>query len=94
MPQQLTRRKCEKILRFYKKPLGRGDALVELRNKTKEILRDKMCKCVNALYKGSATTDAGELRPYTDSIAICKRSVYTRKGLTPPRFTCRLRPKI
>ena len=93
MPQQLTRRKCEKIFRFYKRPLGRGEPLVAVRKKTKEILHEKMCKCVNALYKGTASSDPSQLRPYTDAIAICKRSVYTRKGLTPPRFTCRLRPK-
>ncbi len=93
MPQQLTRRKCEKILRFYKKPLGRSESLVAVRNKTKAILREKMCRCVNALYKGTPSSEPSELRPYSDSVAICKRSVYTRKGLTPPKFTCRLRPK-
>lgn len=91
MPQQLTRRKCERILRFYKKPVVRTAPLVTLRAQTKHILHDKMCKCVNALYKGTATRTPNELHSYEDSIAICKRSVYGRKGLAPPRFTCRIR---
>jgi len=91
MPQQLTRRKCERILRFYKMPLVRGAPLVTLRAQTKRILHDKMCKCVNALYKGTATSTRSDLHSFEDSIAICKRSVYGRKGLTPPRFTCRIR---
>jgi hypothetical protein len=91
MPQQLTRRKCERILRFYKKPVILGAPLVTLRAQTKHILHDKMCKCVNALYKGNATSKSRDLHAYEDSIAICKRSVYGRKGLTPPRFTCRVR---
>ena len=90
MPQQLTRRKCERILRFYKKPVIRGAPLVTLRAETKHILHDKMCKCVNALYKGNATSTTRDLHAYEDSIAICKRSVYGRKGLTSPRFTCRV----
>lgn len=91
MSQQLTRRKCERILRFYKKPVVRGAPLVTLRAQTKHILNNKMCKCVNALYKGNATSKPSDLHSYKDSIAICKRSVYGRKGLTPVRFTCRIR---
>ena len=89
MPQQLTRRKCEKILRFYKKRVNPGTSLFTLRRKTNAILHDKMCKCVNALYKGGATTNPRNLHSYKDSIAICKRSVYGRKQLRPPRFTCK-----
>lgn len=91
MPQQLTRRKCERILRFYKKPFVRSASLVTLRKQTKDILHDKMCKCVNALYKGNASSIPDDLHEYKDSVAICKRSVYGRKGLTPPKFTCRIK---
>lgn len=89
--RQLTRRKCERILRFYKNPFTRTEQLSILRKKTKDILNDKMCKCVNALYKGHSTSASKDLHAYKDSIAICKRSVYGRKGLTPPRFTCKKR---
>lgn len=94
--RQLTRRKCERILRFYKNPFTRTEQLSILRKKTKDILNDKMCKCVNALYKGTAASSSSsssskDLHAYEDSIAICKRSVYGRKGLTPPRFTCKKR---
>ena len=98
LDKQLTRRKCERILRFYKNPFSRTEQLSILRKKTKDILNDKMCKCVNALYKGTAaisssssSSSSKDLHAYEDSIAICKRSVYGRKGLTPPRFTCKKR---
>ena len=91
LDKQLTRRKCERILRFYKNPFSRTEKLIILRKKNKDILNDKMCKCVNALYKGTAASNSKDLHAYEDSIAICKRSVYGRKGLTPPRFTCKIR---
>jgi len=81
----LTRRKCVKILNYYKKNT-RGVSLPTLRRRTSHILHRKMCQCVNALYKGSESRTNAK---YTRAVAICKNSVYIKKGVPPPKFKCK-----
>lgn len=91
----LTRRKCVKILKFYKKNT-RGVSLPTLRRRTTEVLRDKMCRCVNALYKKRSAlgTIDDSAAAYSRAVAICKNSVYTKKRISPaPKFSCKNRLK-
>ena len=89
----LTRHKCVKILKYYKKNT-RGLSLPTLRRRTTRILHEKMCRCVNALYKGPGRVSgesgaAGNIR-YSRAVAICKNSVYTKKRISPaPKFSCK-----
>lgn len=88
----LTRYKCVKILKYYKKNT-RGVSLPTLRRRTAEMLREKMCRCVNALYKGSQEVqEQGQVAQskYSRAVAICKNSVYTKKRISPaPKFSCK-----
>lgn len=95
----LTRHKCVKILKYYKKNT-RGVSLPTLRRRTTEILREKMCRCVNALYKRGETgagqqqqqQQPGKAAAYSRAVAICKNSVYTKKRISPaPKFSCKNR---
>jgi hypothetical protein len=95
----LTRYKCVKILKYYKKST-RGISLPTLRRRTTEILREKMCRCVNALYKKNGGPDAPDApdadndsaAAYSRAVAICKNSVYTKKRISPaPKFSCKKR---
>jgi len=93
----LTRYKCVKILKYYKKNT-RGLSLPTLRRRTAEMLRDKMCRCVNALYK-KGETGAGQgqedAAKYSRAVAICKNSVYTKKRISPaPKFSCKNRKQV
>lgn len=89
---KLTRHKCVKILKYYKKNT-RGVSLPTLRRRTTEILREKMCRCVNALYKRNGDdNDSAAAAAYSRAVAICKNSVYTRKQISPaPKFSCKKR---
>lgn len=90
----LTRHKCVKILKYYKKNT-RGLSLPTLRRRTTRILHEKMCRCVNALYKGvgrvSGEAEKGATNSrYSRAVAICKNSVYTKKRISPaPKFSCK-----
>jgi len=88
----LTRHKCVKILKYYKKNT-RGLSLPTLRRRTTRILHEKMCRCVNALYKGPGRVSgegAGAVNRYSRAVAICKNSVYTKKRISPaPKFSCK-----
>ena len=90
----LTRHKCVKILKFYKKNT-RGLSLPTLRRRTTRILHEKMCRCVNALYKGTGrvsgeSSDDVVNSRYSRAVAICKNSVYTKKRISPaPKFSCK-----
>jgi hypothetical protein len=87
----LTRRKCVKILNFYKKNT-RGVSLPTLRQRATRILHEKMCKCVNALYKGKGRVSGSDAvaSRYSRAVAICKNSVYTKKKISPaPKFSCK-----
>ena len=102
---KLTRYKCVKILKYYKKNT-RGVSLPTLRRRTAEILHEKMCRCVNALYKRSGqdqdqdqdqdqTQSGNDATSYSRAIAICKNSVYTKKRISPaPKFSCKRRVAI
>lgn len=96
----LTRHKCVKILKFYKKNT-RGVSLPTLRRRTTEVLREKMCRCVNALYKRPENGEQNAAPPpavastaYSRAVAVCKNSVYTKKRISPaPKFSCKNRLK-
>jgi hypothetical protein len=87
---KLTRYKCVKILKYYKKNT-RGVSLPTLRRRTAEMLREKMCRCVNALYKRSGEGQGQDAAAkYSRAVAICKNSVYTKKRISPaPKFSCK-----
>ena len=100
---KLTRYRCVKILKYYNKNT-RGVSLPTLRRRTTEILREKMCRCVNALYKknggpsadeGAGVGSAAAAAAYSRAVAICKNSVYTKKRISPaPKFSCKKRLAI
>jgi len=60
-------------------------------NKTKKlakkILADKLCTCIKKVTRTSKLRESG-------AIAICNKSIFTRRNIKHFRFTCKKRNKL
>ena len=66
------------ILHFYNIDSS-GMKLAELRDVSNDILANKLCRCIKKIDTANEAS----------SIAICKNSILTKKGLTAGKFKCK-----
>ena len=76
------------ILRFYKIKANKNMSLKNIKNKAEKILVSKLCKCIKKVDKNINKSDDQR------SIAICKKSIMTRKNLGFYKFKCKKTPKF
>jgi hypothetical protein len=79
---KITTGDYKKILSFYKMRLPKKNKT--LKEKAEKILGTKLCKCIKKVG----------LKNEPRSIAICSRSIFTRKGLRRGKFTCKKRARV
>ena len=53
-----------------------------IKNKSEDILANKLCRCIKKVSKKS------KLKEHV-SIAICRKSIFTRRNLRHSRFSCK-----
>lgn len=80
---RLTRKDYETVLKYYKLPFKQSEKASSIKVRAEKVLADKLCRCIKRVTKKSRSTN--EQR----SIAICKKSVLQKKGLTDVGFKCR-----
>lgn len=85
---RLTRKDYETVLKYYKLPFKQGEKAGSIKVRAEKVLADKLCRCIKRVTKKSRSTN--EQR----SIAICKKSVLQKKGLTDVGFKCRKNASI
>ena len=81
---RLKNKDYNKILDFYK--LKRPKTLKMKKRVVENILAKKLCRCIKKV------TSKNKKPP--QAIAICKNSVFHKKGVNPYRFTCKKKPKL
>lgn len=83
MPKTLTKKDYEAVLNYYAVPIKKGERLESIRKKAEDILSNKLCRCIKKVVE----------KPHTDgekrAIAICKKGVLHKKGLTDSGFSCK-----
>ncbi len=80
MPIALTKQDYKKILEYYNVEIPRN--LAEMKEKASKIMATKLCKCIKKVEKTSSPTG-------TNAIAICNKSIFTRRNLRHSTFQCR-----
>jgi hypothetical protein len=76
---KITTQDYKKILSYYKMRLPKKNKT--LKKKAEHLLVTKLCKCIKKVG----------LKNESRSIAICTKSIFTRKGLRRGKFTCKKR---
>ena len=80
----LTKKDYKQLLDYYQVKYKKNISYKKIKNLGEKILAEKLCKCIKKIDKNNENK----------SIAICKNSVFTYKGLTFKKFTCKKNNKI
>ena len=75
------------LLNYYKIPDIKKMKNKEVKILAENILADKLCRCIKKVTKKNKL-------PEPSAIAICKKSVITRKNIKINRFSCKNKPKL
>ncbi len=79
-----------KIYEFYKIPIpktkSKKPSIRKMKKHINRLLAQKLCRCIKKVKS----------KKYKEgrAIAICTHSVFKRKGLRRPRFTCKKRQRL
>jgi hypothetical protein len=76
MSSELTMTDYINILKYYKLSIPRSKKMIQ--NKAEKILNEKLCKCIKKI----------DPKDESKSIAICTKSLFTKKGYKRGKFTC------
>ena len=71
------------ILKYYNINSD-GMKKIERQNTAKDVLANKLCRCIKKISTSKES----------QSISICKNSIFTKKGLTVGRFNCKKPPRF
>jgi hypothetical protein len=73
----ITKKDSMDILNFYKIKIPNSDSL--LKQKAQNIVAEKLCRCIK------------KIDPINEakSIGICTKTIFTRKGYTRGKFSCK-----
>ena len=74
MSTELKNKDYINILKFYKMNIPKSKRL--LKQQAENILSEKLCKCIKKVDQ-------------TESIAICTKTIFNRKGLKRGKFKCK-----
>ena len=80
----------EKIVTHYGYPVPKTKKNKRHNNKTRKLARDilvnKLCKCIKTVEKSSKLKE-------TSAIAICNKSIFSRRKIKFFKFTCK-KPRL
>jgi hypothetical protein len=78
----ITKKDSMDILNFYKIKIPNSDSL--LKQKAQNIVAEKLCRCIK------------KIDPINEakSIGICTKTIFTRKGYTRGKFSCKKKQTV
>lgn len=88
MPKKLERKDYENVLKFYNVPFVAAQPIQELKTAVEELMSDKLCRCIKKV------TSQGHSDGENRAIAVCKKSILHKKGLTDTGFYCKNQKRV
>jgi hypothetical protein len=74
------------ILKYYNIPFKQNMSIKKIRTLSENILARKMCKCIKQVKRKTLKE--------SNSIAICKKSIFQNKNIDFFRFSCKKKNKL
>jgi hypothetical protein len=86
MSAKLLLKDYKNILDFYNIPKPKSNK--QIKEKAEDIMATKLCKCIKKINKQNEGFNEGK------AIAICSKSIFTKKGYKRGAFNCLKKRKV
>ena len=88
MPNKLGRKDYEVILDFYGIDHTKKTKIKDMKASAEDIILSKLCRCIGKVDSKPTKDKKLARENKSKAVAICKKGVLNRKGLTSSKFSC------